>query len=576
MTGRASRRRRRRHFAVLGVDGTARLRASRPRGRDQCARLAAGQPDPGERRPGRRRQALGLGLGQHVTTATRARLGGAPRVATGWDAHPGLRGGQGAYLPRLRHHRTPPFAPAPKTITALAWHPKGGCVASAILGECACGIATISGPRKNMPMETGSTRSPVAGWTVARLRQPGSKRSPVDARGRRGAADERLRRKGAPPLVRPLEPLARDERGSGRLHLGLLGAGPEGREPAMFPHDAPVSAVAFQMARDFWPRLPRTARSCSGAPSAGSRSAPRCGCPRRRPASPGLRTIGSWRSARRTASSTSQMRAVKNSVACICVCLGMLASGSGHAAPTTTPALIQGSLRIAAAANLVYVVDALNAEFRKSAQDVAVTNVVGTPRAAWLRKSKTERRTMCSCRQTSISRENCPRLGEAVPSSLLTFARGRLVFWTVKPSVPMTSVEQAIRSLQVARIAIANPELAPYGRAALDVSTKLGLSAEAGPKLVFAVQKRGGDRAIHRIGNADAGFVPLSRDVPGSKHRGTWILIAEDQHRALEEGAIITGHGSGNPAAWQFLGFLRSPQARKILEDSGYRVPASP
>jgi molybdate transport system substrate-binding protein len=78
-------------------------------------------------------------------------------------------------------------------------------------------------------------------------------------------------------------------------------------------------------------------------------------------------------------------------------------------------------------------------------------------------------------------------------------------------------------------------------------------------------------------GNADAGFVALSIVIsPKLKSRGRWVEVPATLYASLEQGALITAHGAGNPAAAQYIAFLTSPTARRILENFGYGLPATP
>jgi molybdate transport system substrate-binding protein len=77
-------------------------------------------------------------------------------------------------------------------------------------------------------------------------------------------------------------------------------------------------------------------------------------------------------------------------------------------------------------------------------------------------------------------------------------------------------------------------------------------------------------------GNADAGFVALSIVIsPRLKGRGRWTEVPAGLHEPLEQCAVITAHGSANPAAARYAAFLHSPAARAILEAFGYGIPSS-
>lgn len=227
---------------------------------------------------------------------------------------------------------------------------------------------------------------------------------------------------------------------------------------------------------------------------------------------------------------------------------------------------------IAAAANLVYALDALNAVFRQAAPEVSVTvatgasgNLVaqiknGAPFDVFLSADLDYPRALMQG-------------GRADARSLVTFATGRLVLWTTKPGVDLPSVVSVVRNPAVQKIAIANVDTAPYGRAAQQALEKLGAWAGAQPKLVIGENITQTAQFVE-TGNADTGFVALSLVLsPKLKDRGRWLEVDAGLHAPLEQGAVLTIRGAANPAAARYLAFLGSPAARKILQDYGYDVP---
>ncbi len=155
----------------------------------------------------------------------------------------------------------------------------------------------------------------------------------------------------------------------------------------------------------------------------------------------------------------------------------------------------------------------------------------------------------------------------------MTFATGRLVLWTMKPGVDLSSIAATVRDPAVQKIAVANAETAPYGRAAKQVLEKLGLWTDAQPKLVTG-ENISQTAQFVQTGNADAGFVALSLVLsPKLKDKGHWLEVDSSLHAPLEQGAVLTNRGAANPAAAQYLAFLASPAAIKILRDFGYSVP---
>jgi molybdate transport system substrate-binding protein len=149
------------------------------------------------------------------------------------------------------------------------------------------------------------------------------------------------------------------------------------------------------------------------------------------------------------------------------------------------------------------------------------------------------------------------------------------VFWTVRPGVGVADVAAAVRSPAVVKLAVANVETAPYGRAAKQALQRLGAWEEALPKLVVGENISQAAQFVE-TGNADAGFVALSIVVlPRLKERGLWKELPPSLYDPLEQCAVLTVRGSANPAAARYVTFLKCPAARRILESFGYGIPAA-
>ncbi|MGA3007836.1 MAG: molybdate ABC transporter substrate-binding protein [Opitutaceae bacterium] len=235
-------------------------------------------------------------------------------------------------------------------------------------------------------------------------------------------------------------------------------------------------------------------------------------------------------------------------------------------------ALAGDKLFIAAAANFAYVLDPLNAEFEKREPGTEVTVVTGSSGnlVAQIENGAPYDLFLSADMEFPAA---LIKAGYGEKASLTRFAVGRLVLWTIKPNVKLSSVDQAVRSPTVQKLAIANVKTAPYGRAAKEALVKLGVWAAAEPKIVM------GDNITQtalfvQTGNADAGLVAMSLVLsPKLKSKGAWIEVPPELYAPLDHGAVITRRGQDNPAAKRYLAFLLSPEARRIFERFGYRIP---
>lgn len=159
--------------------------------------------------------------------------------------------------------------------------------------------------------------------------------------------------------------------------------------------------------------------------------------------------------------------------------------------------------------------------------------------------------------------------GLAVAGTNFTYAIGKLVLWSADPS--LVTDETVLSSDGFTRIALANPETAPYGAAAVEVMRNLGVHDLLEPKFV-----RGNSIAqtyqFVATGNAELGFVALSQ-LAGRTEGSAWI-VPDDLYAPIRQDAVLLNNGAGNPAAQAFVGFLKGPEAAAIIARYGYGTDA--
>lgn len=239
---------------------------------------------------------------------------------------------------------------------------------------------------------------------------------------------------------------------------------------------------------------------------------------------------------------------------------------------TPFSAVAADKLSIAAAANLAYALESLTAEFKKAESATHVTVVTGASGNLVAQIQNGAPFDVFLSADVEYP-EKLVSLGFADARSFTKFAVGRLVLWSTRPQVDVNSVAALVRDPKVRKIAVANLTTAPYGKAAREALTKLGLWQEAEAKIVVGENITQTAQFVE-TGNADAGFVALSLVLsPKLKDKGRWQEIAAELYSPLEQGAVITKKGEHNPASARFLKFLSSPEARAVLERFGYRIP---
>lgn len=232
------------------------------------------------------------------------------------------------------------------------------------------------------------------------------------------------------------------------------------------------------------------------------------------------------------------------------------------------------NVSVAAAANLLYVLDALTAEFKRGAPAINVSVTTGASGSLFAQIKNGAPFDVFLSADTEYPRQ-IVAAGLGPRASLRTFATGRLVIWTMRAGLPLDDTAALLRSGTTKRIAIAQPKAAPYGRAAQTALEKLGVWQDVQPKLVFGESISQTAQFVD-TGNADVGFVAMSLVLaPRLERRGQWREIPRDLYAAvsLDHSAVLTVRGAANSAAREFLAFLATEPARKILEQYGYDTP---
>ena len=167
--------------------------------------------------------------------------------------------------------------------------------------------------------------------------------------------------------------------------------------------------------------------------------------------------------------------------------------------------------------------------------------------------------------------------GLVQPESLTIYAVGRIVLWVPKSS-PIDVGKLGIDALlypTVRKIAIANPALAPYGKAAVAVMEKSRLSQSVSSKLVLGESVSQTAQFV-QSGAADIGIIPLSL-VIGSplETEGSYWEVPAGLHPRVEQGAVVLKRTKAPELAQQFLQFLLGAEGSQIMTRYGYQAPAA-
>jgi molybdate transport system substrate-binding protein len=158
--------------------------------------------------------------------------------------------------------------------------------------------------------------------------------------------------------------------------------------------------------------------------------------------------------------------------------------------------------------------------------------------------------------------------GRLIPTTRRVYARGRLVLWSRPDSpVKLSSLEEIAQD-RIQKIAVANPEIAPYGKAAMEALASSGLLDRIRQKLVYG-------ESINQVyqfaqtGNVEAAFLPLSMT---RRSTGNYFEIDEKLYKPIDQALAVVSSSQAQTSAIQFVDFITGPAGRVILEQFGYTI----
>lgn len=227
------------------------------------------------------------------------------------------------------------------------------------------------------------------------------------------------------------------------------------------------------------------------------------------------------------------------------------------------------TIRVAVAANAQFVMEKLRTEFQKKT-GITIESIVsssgklttqiqqGAPYDVFLSADMNYPET--------LFRQN---LTQQTP---IVYAYGTLVLWTMG-NLPLSADLKVLQNPAVRHIAIANPAKAPYGEAAESVLKQAKLLESIRSKIVYGESIAQVNQYI-LSGSAEVGFTAKSVVLDSSLNkRGHWIELPSKSYSPIAQGVVVLKRTTEGKAAQQFIQFLRSPAARRILQQFGYRVP---
>ena len=247
------------------------------------------------------------------------------------------------------------------------------------------------------------------------------------------------------------------------------------------------------------------------------------------------------------------------------------ASAGPGSASATPPA---ATVRVAAAADLRFAMDALVAEWDVAEPGTAVEPTYGSSGNFFAQISEGAPFDVLFSADAEYPRA-LEKAGLAASGSTRLYAIGQIVVW-----VPLGSpldVEsdglQVLSDPSVRTVAIANPEHAPYGRAAVAAMRAAGVYEAVEPRLVLGENVSQAAQFVES-GNAEAGVIALSLALASPLvDEGRYALVPIDSYPPLEQGAVVLDAAVDPDAAHAFVDFVLGPRGRAVLDSYGFMPP---
>ncbi|HXU40146.1 MAG TPA: molybdate ABC transporter substrate-binding protein [Blastocatellia bacterium] len=160
--------------------------------------------------------------------------------------------------------------------------------------------------------------------------------------------------------------------------------------------------------------------------------------------------------------------------------------------------------------------------------------------------------------------------GFVISDTRILYARGRLVAWIpASTRATITRIEDIV-SPDVKTIAIAKPDLAPYGKASVEALRALNLWSQIEPKVVYG-SNVSQTKQYASTGNADVAFIPLSLVKP---NEGRYIEVDASLHQPIDQALAIVKASSKQEQARRFTDYIMSADGQAVLKEYGYSKPA--
>jgi molybdate transport system substrate-binding protein len=240
-------------------------------------------------------------------------------------------------------------------------------------------------------------------------------------------------------------------------------------------------------------------------------------------------------------------------------------------APAATPAPV--TLTVSAAADLTYAFGEIGQLFEAETGRKVVFNFGSTGLLAQQIEQGAPVDLFAAANVSFV--EELKKQGLLLPDTVQLYARGRITLWTRADSPLQIAQVTDLARPEIGRIAIANPDHAPYGVAAREAMQAAGVWEAVQPKLVLGENVRQ-TLQYAETGNVDVAIVALSLSVPAAASAGQpgrWALIPQELHAPIDQALAVIQGTPHEAAARAFAAFVNGAQGRPIMRKYGFVLP---
>jgi molybdate transport system substrate-binding protein len=243
-----------------------------------------------------------------------------------------------------------------------------------------------------------------------------------------------------------------------------------------------------------------------------------------------------------------------------CLLLSILVSGCKRTQPPT-------QITVAAASDLTPAFEEIGREYAKQSTTKVVFSFGST---GMLTQQIANGAPMDLFAAANVSYiDELDKKGLIIPDTKAVYARGRITLWTLKDAAVKVYKIEDLKRPEVKRIAIANPDHAPYGMAAREALQSAGIWEDVKPKLIYGDNIRQ-TLQFAQTGNVDVAIVALSLSLGTD---GQWALIPENLHKPLDQGLAVIKSTKQEQEARRFAQFIGSETGRAIMKKYGFVLP---